>query len=86
MARKSKQPKQVEALTHGWQTSARHSHVNWAVCDSDWEAEFCRLVESHPRVSAYAKNHGLGFEADWLANAGGSAPDIEHIPRRRSAP
>ena len=48
-----------------WQTSVRHSHVNWAVCDSDWEAEFCRLVESHPRVSAYAKNHGLGFEVPY---------------------
>lgn len=26
-----------------WQTSPRHCHVNWVVCDSDWEAEFCRM-------------------------------------------
>ena len=48
-----------------WQTSVAHSHVNWAVCDSDWEAEFCRLAESHPRVCAYAKNHGLGLEVPY---------------------
>ena len=22
-------------------------HVNWAVCDGGWEAEFCRIVEAH---------------------------------------
>ena len=48
-----------------WQTSHGHSHVNYAVCDSDWEAEFCRLAESHPRVYAYAKNHGLGLEVPY---------------------
>ena len=48
-----------------WQTSNGHSHVNWAVCDSDWEAEFCRMAESHPRVRAYAKNHGLGLEVPY---------------------
>ncbi len=39
-----------------WQTDPRLCHVNWAVCDSDWEAEFCRVVEKHPRVRAYVKN------------------------------
>ena len=29
-------------------------------CDSDWEAEFCRVVEAHPRVRAYVKNQNLG--------------------------
>jgi type III restriction enzyme len=24
-----------------WQTDPRRCHVNWVVCDSDWEAEFC---------------------------------------------
>jgi type III restriction enzyme len=33
-----------------------------SVLDSDWEAEFCRVVEAHPRVYAYVKNHNLGFE------------------------
>ena len=48
-----------------WKTDARRSHVNWVVCDSDWEAELCRVVESHPRVRAYVKNQGLGFEVPY---------------------
>ena len=41
------------------------NHVNWVVLDSDWEAEFCRVVESHPQVIAYTKNHSLGFEVPY---------------------
>lgn len=48
-----------------WQTDARRCHINWVILDSDWEAEFCRVVESHPRVRAYAKNHSLGFEVPY---------------------
>ncbi|MEX1303686.1 MAG: DEAD/DEAH box helicase family protein [Rhodovibrionaceae bacterium] len=48
-----------------WKTSAKHCHVNWAVCDSEWEAEFCRVVEEHPRVTAYVKNQGLGLEVPY---------------------
>ena len=33
--------------------------------DSDWEAEFCRVAETHPRVRAYVKNHSLGFEVPY---------------------
>lgn len=44
-----------------WEASSRHCHLNWIVLDSDWEAEFCRVAESHPQVRAYVKNHGLGF-------------------------
>jgi type III restriction enzyme len=51
--------------TTRWQTSPQHCHVNWVVCDSDWEAEFCRVAESHPRVLAYVKNHGLGLEVPY---------------------
>lgn len=29
---------------------------------SRWEAEFCRIAESHSRVRAYVENHNLGFE------------------------
>ena len=36
------------------------------VLDSDWEAEFCRVAESHPKVAAYTKNHNLGFEVPYL--------------------
>ena len=48
-----------------WQTDPRRCHVNWVVCDSDWEAEFCRFVESHPRVRAYVKNHALGLDVPY---------------------
>jgi type III restriction enzyme len=45
-----------------WETDAHRCHVNWAILDSDWEAEFCRVAEAHPRVRAYVKNHNLGLE------------------------
>ncbi len=35
------------------------------ILDSDWEAEFCRVAESHPRVKAYVKNHNLGLEVPY---------------------
>src|SRR5205823_3952745 len=49
-----------------WKTDPRKCHINWIVCDSDWEAEFCRVAEAHPRVRAYAKNQGLNFEVPYL--------------------
>ncbi|MFZ1769088.1 MAG: DEAD/DEAH box helicase family protein, partial [Caldilinea sp.] len=48
-----------------WQTDPRRCHVNWVVLDSDWEAEFCRVAEAHPRVRAYVKNHSLGLEVPY---------------------
>jgi type III restriction enzyme len=48
-----------------WATDSRKSHVNWVVLDSDWEAEFCRVAESHERVLAYVKNHNLGLEVPY---------------------
>jgi type III restriction enzyme len=45
-----------------WRTSEAHCHINWAVLDSDWEGEFCRVAEAHPKVKAYVKNQNLGFE------------------------
>ena len=48
-----------------WKTAAGKSPVNYAVCDSTWERAFCRLVEAHPRVEAYVKNSGLGFEVPY---------------------
>lgn len=48
-----------------WQTDARRCHINWVILDSDWEAEFCRVAENHPRVRAYAKNHNLGLEVPY---------------------
>ncbi len=51
-----------------WDTSGPppKCHLNWIVLDSDWEAEFCRAAESHPRVIAYVKNHNLGFEVPYV--------------------
>ncbi len=52
-----------------WKTDARKCHINWVVCDSDWEAEFCRVAEAHPRVRSYVKNQGLGLEIPYLIGA-----------------
>jgi type III restriction enzyme len=49
-----------------WKTAPNKSHVNWVVCDGNWEAEFCRVAEAHPRVRSYVKNQGLGFEVPYL--------------------
>jgi len=48
-----------------WETDARRCHVNWIICDSDWEAEFCRVAERHPRVRSYVKNHNLGLDVPY---------------------
>ncbi|MEI6233685.1 MAG: DEAD/DEAH box helicase family protein [Planctomycetota bacterium] len=52
-----------------YQTAANKCHVNWVVCDSDWEAEFCRVAEEHPRVKAYVKNQGLGLEVPYRSGS-----------------
>ena len=53
--------------TNRWDTTGPppKCHLNWVVLDSDWEAEFCRVAESHPRVKAYVKNHNLGLEVPY---------------------
>ncbi|MDQ1335697.1 MAG: type restriction enzyme [Thermodesulfobacteriota bacterium] len=51
--------------TSRWETDARRCHINWVILDSDWEAEFCRVAEAHPRVKAYVKNHNLGLEVPY---------------------
>ena len=48
-----------------WETSSKHCHINWIILDSDWEGEFCRVAESHPKVKAYVKNHNLGLEVPY---------------------
>src|SRR2546425_4324847 len=48
-----------------WETAANRCHINWVILDSDWEAEFCRVAEAHPRVRAYVKNHNLGLEVPY---------------------
>ncbi len=51
--------------TERWETNALKSHINWVILDSDWEAEFCRVAESHENVIAYVKNHSLGLEVPY---------------------
>ncbi len=48
-----------------WETDSRKSHINWAILDSDWEGELCRVAEANPKVLAYVKNQGLGFEVPY---------------------
>ncbi|MDM8515888.1 DEAD/DEAH box helicase family protein [Desulfobacterales bacterium HSG16] len=48
-----------------WETDSRKCHLNWVILDSDWEAEFCRVAESHPKVISYVKNHSLGLEVPY---------------------
>jgi type III restriction enzyme len=51
--------------TERWETDPKRCHINYAILDSDWEGEFCRVAESHPKVRAYVKNHNLGFEVPY---------------------
>lgn len=53
--------------TSRWKTSPDRCQINWVILDSDWEAEFCRVAEKHPRVRSYVKNHNLGFEVPYLS-------------------
>jgi type III restriction enzyme len=55
----------MTSRTSLWETDSRRCHVNWVVWDSGWEAEFCRVVEKHPRVLSYVKNHSLGLEVPY---------------------
>jgi type III restriction enzyme len=55
--------------TERYATDARRCHINWVVLDSDWEAEFCRVAEAHPRVHSYVKNHNLGLEVPYRFQA-----------------
>ena len=48
-----------------WETDSRRCHLNWVILDSNWEGEFCRVVEGHPQVRAYVKNFNLGFEVPY---------------------
>jgi type III restriction enzyme len=55
-----------------WTTRADRCHVNLVVGDSDWELGFCETIENAlgDIVSAYVKNHGLGFEVPYAAADG----------------
>ena len=42
------------------------SHLSHAVCDSNLERQMCAVLDNHPRVQAWAKNHRLFFEIPYL--------------------
>jgi type III restriction enzyme len=48
-----------------YETDPRRSHLNYAVLDSGWEGEFCRVIEEHPLVHSYVKNQSMGFEVPY---------------------
>jgi type III restriction enzyme len=48
-----------------WEAAAHRCHINWVILDSDWEGEFCRVAEAHPKVKAYVKNRNLGLEVPY---------------------
>ncbi len=45
--------------------TGRRCHLNWAILDSTWEGEFCRVLDAHPRVLAWVKNRNLGFDVPY---------------------
>jgi len=48
-----------------WKTAPDKCHINYVALDSDWEAEFARVAEQHPKVISYVKNQGLGLEVPY---------------------
>jgi type III restriction enzyme len=68
-----------------WATRPDRCHVNYVVCDSDWEEEFARVAESHPAVISYVKNQGLGFEVP-LRKGAAQNSDVEDKPLEFAVP
>ena len=48
-----------------YRTDPRRCHIDWAVLDSDWELEFCRVVNAQDFVKRWVRNDGLGFEVPY---------------------
>ena len=48
-----------------YRTDPAKCHVNYVVQDSGWEGRMAQVLEQHPSVIAYAKNHGLGLEVPY---------------------
>ncbi|MCG8626508.1 MAG: DEAD/DEAH box helicase family protein [Proteobacteria bacterium] len=44
------------------ETNPENCHINLAICDSDWEMNFCRLLNNETGVHTWVRNDGLGFE------------------------
>ena len=44
-----------------WETRPDKSHVNWVVCDSDWEAEFAAWPNATPACCPTSRTRGWGW-------------------------
>ncbi len=69
-----------------WRTDPRRCHVNQAVCDSAWEADFCRVLEAHPRVRAWVCTRRPPATATWGAPARARLGEERRAGLRRSLP
>ena len=47
-------------------TSPERCPIKYAVLDSDWEAQLAFVLDHHPKVLAWVKNQGLGFEVPYV--------------------
>jgi type III restriction enzyme len=51
---------------------ATRSHLNYVVMDTTrWEQSTSYYIDTHPKVTAFAKNQGLGFAIPYLHNGQG---------------
>ena len=41
--------------------ATERSHINYVVCDNDWERDVAKMLDNLDEVKAYVKNQGLGF-------------------------
>ena len=46
-------------------TPTTKCHLNYLIYHAEWEPDFCRVAEDHPKVKAYVKNYSLGFEVPY---------------------
>ena len=56
----------ITSKKHRWVTNPNKCHLNYAICDSNWEIQFCQQLERDDRVLAYVRNHGIGFEVPYV--------------------
>ncbi|MBO6541114.1 MAG: DEAD/DEAH box helicase family protein [Rhizobiaceae bacterium] len=54
----------TSSTSRHWPNPER-SHVNWIITDQDWENKLAEILDDHPAVEAYAKNHNLHFEVPY---------------------
>ena len=46
--------------------ATEHSHINYCVCDSDWEGKVAHALERSREVSSWVKNDHLDFEITYI--------------------